>query len=508
MAKWRKTLLCIAFSFIFVFMVIGYASVADTLLVEGNATLEYDGVVITHVEVVSNGSNATSNVKNILHTNIDSTIYASQSAQTVVKYAITVHNFSETISYNYMGIVLGDEYDNSLYKNGTLEVATTYMKDGVEVEYTTGSPIGVGETVTFYATYTVPTSAVSGGSIRTFMNYKYGVGLNSAGDFASQKALEQFEKILNSEAYLTQQQREAFAEAIGDHGYGFFFNKVKYRDVLLDPTNKNYKENVTLFEVLSWILDGYSASGDYVGNVSGSSQYDKDTLAELFDGNLTLSTVDENGNEVEIEVKCMIKNENVDGVSGSEMVMYMTVHSLKRAETNGTNKAPVYAIVFKQGSDGKWNDLGDIYNGTATVTTYTGGNGDGSFNTDTWRSVSQSYPIVSGKVKGTTPYSYTVSEGVTLSNVLATVMTVNSDAIAAFDQLLDKAEEVQKAINTQQMWGSAVEQFNVAMQNAAPYYTDNGNGTYTAKSGVTLNSLIPILKELDTALISFNNYIK
>jgi hypothetical protein len=228
----------------------------------------------------------------------------------------------------------------------------------------------------------------------------------------------------------------------------------------------------------------------------------------LFDGNLTLSSVDENGNEVDIEVKCMIKNENVDGVSGSEMVMYMTVHSLKRAETNGTNKAPVYAIVFKQGSDGKWNELGDIYNGTATVTTYTGGSGDGSFNTDTWRSVSQSYPLVSGKVKGTTPYSYTVSEGVTLGNVLETVMTGNSGAIAAFDQLLDKAEEVQKAINTQQMWGSAVEQFNVAMQNAAPYYTDNGNGTYTAKSGVTLNSLIPILKELDTALISFNNYIK
>ena len=40
MRKWEQILLCIAFSLMFVFITVGYARVADTLIVDG--TLKYD----------------------------------------------------------------------------------------------------------------------------------------------------------------------------------------------------------------------------------------------------------------------------------------------------------------------------------------------------------------------------------------------------------------------------------------------------------------------------------
>ena len=126
----------------------------------------------------------------------------------------------------------------------------------------------------------------------------------------------------------------------------------------------------------------------YIGNVNGASDADIALLDELFQGNLTI-----NIDGVDTEVTILIKREDVDGnantgdADGNEMSIYMTTHDLQKDSWFATEKAPVYVSVFSSDDDGEnWYQLGDMYEGTATIKRYDGWMGSGSFDTDTWRS--------------------------------------------------------------------------------------------------------------------------
>ena len=151
---------------------------------------------------------------------------------------------------------------------------------------------------------------------------------------------------------------------------------------------------------LDKIMDQSSSSGAYVGNVVGSSDNDTKVLAELFDGNLNLMLSDpETGKLVKTNLTCMIKEEDLDGDGRVEMTIYMTPDDLTKSSIWSTIKN-VYVAVFTQTTDANgnktWEQLGDLYHGTATCNDYDSNifNGlDKSINTDSWRS-SQTYHSV------------------------------------------------------------------------------------------------------------------
>ncbi len=126
----------------------------------------------------------------------------------------------------------------------------------------------------------------------------------------------------------------------------------------------------------------------YIGNVVGASADDEELLDDLFQGNLKI-----NIDGVPTEVTVIIKREDVDGnkntgdANGNEMSIYLTTDALERDSWWSAGTAPVYVAVFTSDNDGKlWYQLGDMYEGTATVKGYDGNVfGEGSFDTDSWR---------------------------------------------------------------------------------------------------------------------------
>ena len=148
---------------------------------------------------------------------------------------------------------------------------------------------------------------------------------------------------------------------------------------------------------LDGIMDQSSGTGAYVGNVVGSSGNDTKVLAELFAGNLNLMLTDPETNKlVKTYLTCMIKEEDVDGDGDNEMTIYMTPDDLTQIRW-GSTIPNVYVGVFTQVTDAdgttKWEQLGELYHGTATCNDYDSNifNGiDRSLNTDSWKS-SQAY---------------------------------------------------------------------------------------------------------------------
>ena len=135
--------------------------------------------------------------------------------------------------------------------------------------------------------------------------------------------------------------------------------------------------------------DNDRANGSYIGNVSGAADADVQLLENLFQENLTLVIEGE-----ETSVTILIKRENIDGSStsgdtqGREMTIYMTTDSLEqKGSFFSPSKAVVYAAVFTSYDTGEtWTQMGEMFEGTATVKQYNGRPGSGSFDTDTWRS--------------------------------------------------------------------------------------------------------------------------
>ena len=140
-------------------------------------------------------------------------------------------------------------------------------------------------------------------------------------------------------------------------------------------------------------MDDYNANDrhddSYIGNVNGASDEDAVLLENLFQENLTL-----NIEGVETNVTILIKREDVDGdlttgdADGREMTIYMTTSDLRQTGSwFRPASATVYVSVFTSDDDGEnWYQIGDMYEGKATIKQYSGMPGGGSFDTDTWKS--------------------------------------------------------------------------------------------------------------------------
>lgn len=481
MTKKIKVLSCIVFSLFFAFLMIGYAAVADTLVINGSVSIPAppNEVIITKVEVVDSATTGTAKSESIiLPTTIDSSIKAS-SGQTVT-YKITVQNYS-SYRYSYIGIIYdaGTE-NNSVYgngltvtvKNAVTDTANTFG-EGTTIEAkgsvdASGKPL---DTLTFYATYSIGNGTPA--EIRTLLNYKFGIHAGDEGKAAVDGALAQFKKILNTES--------------------------SYNRLI-----KRYNSNVN-----SWLR------ADHIGNVAtsliaGIFTDDDELIIDLFEGALMLG---------DTEVKTLIKRINVDGKTGNEMVIYLTPTNIMgmKIDNSRTYIPDVYCAAFTNSNydssgnpTGEWFQIGDLYNGKAQGLRYTTGTGPNSVSNadcikyNTWISTGQTIEV-------NDDYSYSVAADKDISSIIqaknGAVSSIGSgNPSTVLQNLLNDAAKVKVGNFTGTGWN----QFNEIMtelNNVYHAYNDTGSGNLTVANNLTHAQTVSSIRLIEEALIPFRDWL-
>ncbi len=470
MSRITRILAAAMLSFMFAFMVVGYAALSDSFKVTGNAEIKIPyGLFITSIETTSESGVDKNNVTFLDYsTTVDATISKNppsgsswnQSYPTgKVTYRITVFN-NTRFKYAYRDIY----YQSGLYYNNSIGSANN-SKIRIEESFPDGRTVEPGESLTFDVTYTISAGSRnnndSNTDYRTLVNFQFGINVDR---------IEQATEVVHS----------------------------KFLNIL--NTNSTYME---LIDALDNKFDGSQEwTSNYIGNVTNASNEDSFLVNQLFAGQLQITV-----GKDEYPATVLIKHENLDGSdltgddytatanggsltrTGCEMTLYLTIDPLNRADAY----VPVYASVFTRdrAPDGSglsdWYETGDMYLGTANVVTYNGGTGTGSFVTDNWRSSSASYTPVKG-------YTYRVEEGLTIKQI---VSTVDPSAIAAFQDLLNRAKAI---VDNRDYAGTGITVIEDMFEYATDFYTVEADGRVIAKSGTTRSRLIPIMKEFEHAI--------
>jgi len=512
MTKWGRRLFSIAFSFMFLFIAVGYAQLADTLLISGSVS--YHKEAPTDIAVISVSSYGTNNTARNVDagfvygtTNVNIGIRGTTGQS--VTYKITVKNYNESAEYAFNEVECKDialAEGNQYFGNGlTVTVKTADGKDAK------GVVLKSGEMLELYVTYTIGAGAPQNTAINTMLNYSFAVSFSSLGGYMPSETLSKFGDILNSETVYTADEANAF-----------------FDDGNPNTTDaKPFTGPATKADILAYLLDKQSSSsGAYVGNVSGSTSEETTCLENLFDNELKLDVYDPaQGKIVEKDITCMVKEEDVTGDGAADMTLYLTAEQISGQCNAGGLFNPlgwykdtyitVYAVVFTSVND-EWVQLGDIYEGKAYPNNYTerGGLFSGpvanSFNTDTWVSAAQTYDVIdalngkSGMVYANA-YSYTVNNG---ENIEALMDKTDSAANSALQNLLKTADTVLSKGN---ITGSAVDELNALKTEILSYFgssiTQNANGSYTVAASVTRVRMEPYIKELRAVLASFVNIL-
>lgn len=465
MTKGIKVSVCLVLSFAFLFTCVGFAALTDRLTVKGLVEVEIpSGLFI--VGIVSN-SPSYLDKNEFKHIEYSTTIISNlskSSSRTAgsVTYQVTVLNNTK-YEYAWRGLYYQSSVDG--YTNEYISTSNSNSKLGVTVSFPNGKIVPAGKQLTFNVTYTAGRNISASLNLNTIINYQFGINVES--QYAAVEAVHsKFLEILN--------------------------------------TQSTYK---TLTEAIDDKFDGYQEwTSNYIGNVSNAVDADSMTVETLFAGQLNMVI---NGQTMPASV--IIKHENLDNNTktgddytavnkdnggvfsgyGCEMTLYLTTNGLNTP--NGS--APVYITVFTCDRDdngnivGDWYKVGDTYLGKAPIVGYRGeSGGTGSFVTDNWTADGSIY-------SPTTNYSYSVASGTTIKDL---TRVVDSNATAAFQQLLSDAEDM---IEDLTYAGTGITIVEEAYSAAATYYTIDGNGNAIADRSVTRAQLIPIMTNLDYALI-------
>ena len=351
MKKLLKLFSWILLSFMILGIMIGYAAVADTLVVSGHVEYKekpYEGIYISNVAVVSQSGATSTDFEYVKPTSLKTTVNAT-SRNATVTYEITVHNNTD-ITYWYLGVESFKTYgSNSLL--GTSNGVFVATKDGSaqnSAAFDSSDWVPPQTTRVFYATYTYGSAAQ--GEVSLWLNFSFGLHMDAVHD--------------------------GFAEVLNDK---------------ISPYGYNY---------LSALFDeAYEEDGRTVlGNVGEH----KDEFANIFGSNPTINIDGE-----EKPVTIMIERRNVDGnassgdaystgtLSGCEYTMYITVDALN----SPTRQATVYAVSYTCGADGVWYQIGELYEGEANIVDYdkTDSTYDGAFDVSNWKATQSDY-VVTDKI--------------------------------------------------------------------------------------------------------------
>ncbi|MBE7061421.1 MAG: hypothetical protein E7382_02655 [Clostridiales bacterium] len=340
----HKVLIAIVLSMTAVFLGVGFANTTVDIEVAGTANiLPPEAVYITSVTVNSTSGTATADEGTYLMTAHSSTLDLGSNKNSTVTYSITVYNNTgETYAYN------AAKYIQDAYSNANVTFALT-NPDGSAFKH--GAEVEAGKSLTFNVTFSYnDKNSISDTALTSTINYEFLPldELPEEEEIAVSGALEQFRKIIN--------------DLVFDGSY----------DDLIEQMDKAAAN------------DRHDSS--YIGNVTGASPDDSALLNDLFQGQLILNI---NGKEEPVTI--LIKRENLDGnvntgdADGNEMTIYMTTDDLQWSWSH--RSAVVYAAVYTSTNDGEtWSILGEMYEGTAPIKTYSGWFGSGSFDTDEWKS--------------------------------------------------------------------------------------------------------------------------
>lgn len=473
MTKSLKALVCLALSFAFCFLTVGYAALSDNLKITGKAEISIpEGLFITDVQRVGNANNLDNESVSFVQysTTVDTTLnrkssYWNQKAGSVT-YSITVFN-NTNLEYAYRGLYYQPKLDNY---NGNSSVSTSNSNNSIGVVCSLASAgaqnrkVAPGGTLTFQVTYTIGKN-MSDVDYRNLINFQFGINLESE-------------------------------EAARDAVYR------KFADIL--NTDSTYE---TLSDAIDNKFDGVNEwTSNYIGNVGSATSDDAVVVNTLFAGQLQMII-----NGVTKPASVIIKHEDLDGNKltgddyvarntnnngvfrgyGCEMTLYFTVDSLNNANGN----ANVYVAVFTCDRDAEgniisdWYMVGDTYYGTANVVGYNGeSGGTGSFVTDNWVARGQNYQV-------TEDYRYNVPNGTTIKTL---VQTVDNSAIREYQSLLTRAKAM---IDDLTYAGTGIDVVEKAYANAMKHCTLDADGNPVANAGTTRAQLIILISDLDHALV-------
>ena len=347
MKKLCKFFSVVLLSFMILGIVIGYAAVADTLVVSGHAEYmekPYQGVYITDVSVYSRSGATSTECEYIKPTNLKTAVSVS-SRNATVTYKITVHNNTD-VTYWYLGATAFEDYgSNSLLNaSGGVSISERDSTSQNSDAFDSSDWIPPQTMRVFYATYTFGANAQ--GNVSLLVNFNFGIHMDAVHD--------SFAAILN--------------DKVSPYGYN-------YLSSLFDS---EYKE------------DGRTT----LGNVGEHT----DEFRNIFGSNPTINIDGE-----EKPVTIMIERRNVDGntssgdkystgtLTGCEYTMYLTVENLSSAGKTVT----VYAVTYTCGADGVWRQIGELYEGYSTVVDYdtTDGVYNGAVNVSAWKASQNDYTV-------------------------------------------------------------------------------------------------------------------
>lgn len=386
MKKWAMAAFGVLFSLMFCFNCLGYAALSANLTIEGSATWTMPEIVlITNVtwdDAIDTKVFECTYMNSVLSSGV---VLSSQSDS--VTLDITVYNNTDVVQGLDAVLSEADFYSNpnitfsltnlirpKVKKITTNGVTTTETIPGTQIQPHTSHTFKI----TF--SYKQTDSSISALDLESTLNFVFKpydeIKPEEETFVIIEGALEQFKVILNTDA--------------------------KHQQLIDEMTNNRTSTR------------GDANTLTYIGNVVGANSNDSTTLESLFNGQLTL-----NINGEKKPVTAMVKRKNIDGdtstgssyqydettgmlwweqtetisVHGCEMTLYMTTDDLSKV-SNPT----VYAAVFTCRDGGEWEQIGDLYLGTATrngyVYPHTGS--DHSFNTDSWRSSEAYHNINSG----------------------------------------------------------------------------------------------------------------
>ena len=362
MKKSTQILITLMLSFSFVFSIIGYAQLTDTLTVHGQ--LEAAPLQDLYiVSVASGGSNAQTNA--YTKTVHSSTVDLGASSSGTATFTITVLNNTGYTYYFDKMVWADDAYDNT-------NIVPTL--NGIKAKY----ELLNGETVTFTVTFSYKNASnISNTVLNSVINYQFVPNADDAGDIAVMNVLDKFKEILNDETT------------------GGAFEKLI--------------ENME--------ASGRRANQTYIGNVVGADSEDTKIVEELFTDEIMNYLVLPIGDNKNKEVTAIIKRAALDGDSttgtnivdnngnvttaGCEMTIYLTPDDIPEDRLffgSGGRSITVYAAVFTTDAEGNWYQLSPLYAGKATTNNYDGSlfSTTNSFNTDTWRSSAGTYAMPDG----------------------------------------------------------------------------------------------------------------
>ena len=418
MAKWGRRLFSIAFSFMFLFITVGYAQIADIMTITG--TGEYapalDKVIFTYAEPYILNGGTSESVNCYYPTNIGSTIkYDGTSEVMDITYKVTAKNYSDSVKYAYIGIACDEQMDNdnSLYASGDLAVDAHIHQGTTETELTPGAAIEPGQEITLYISYDISKDKIpDDGIVTTMLNFKFGYHTDSAGEAATQEIFRQFTDILNDPAKIAQIDSQLDkSETLGD--------------------SNRFLEN-----------------RDYIGNVASSliggfmTGEEQDLIEGLFGDTLKINTVNANGATETHNVQVIIQRKDIYGSSEEELILYMTTVDIYSMSISQSNRYidNIYATAFVNDANVGWIQVGDMYTGRAIAGRINTAGGSpsyilraDSFNPDTWISMEDTYTV-------TNEYSYTLEAGKNISAVIND--PVKNEAWNLLNELYTTAEQI------------------------------------------------------------------